>query len=191
MLLSTLFVAFFATLAFAFKVHEVFEINAPGTENHGKICVVENANYFHPNAPEVSRVSVFAFNDEELKRYGENGVTVKRVIKYLALLDSQLKPISHNSVAAPLLDDQRVRLAKLVEHILNVNETPKNFRIPKFDIKIHLIGAWIGYTYGFEGMVSVCDTLPPHIEVVTEFLWDYYCDFKREKYLKDYIDHTS
>ena len=49
----------------------------------------------------------FTFDDKELKKYGEEDVTVKNVIKYLAVLDSQLKPISRNFFTAPLSDDQK------------------------------------------------------------------------------------
>lgn len=175
MLISTLLVAFFATLAFAFNAGEFVEIDAPETKNHGKICVVENTNYFHPDAPEIPRVSVFAFDDKELKKYGEEDVTVKNVIKYLAVLDSQLKPISRNFFTAPLSDDQKFRLAKVIFD--NLKGETKSFRSPKLEFKHRLIGAWIDYTYGFDGMVAVCDSLPLSLRRTAESFWNNIGDF--------------
>ena len=65
-------------------------------------------------------------NDEELKRvrvktcYCEAGNQILGSVGWSIKTDFRI-----TQLPAPLLDDQRVRLAKLVEHILNVNGTPK------------------------------------------------------------------
>ena len=175
MLLSALLVCLFSAVAFALKAGDFVEINHPGHADHGKICVVEQPVYFHPKKPGVPLVALFIFHDENIKRYGDEDIGLKQIIQYLALPEEQLITIEPSFLLAPLFPDQRSRLAQLI--VDNVQGDAENLGKEKTRLKHRLIGAWINFVYENEGMVEVCDALPPSLRRTAEYFWNGIGDF--------------
>ncbi len=158
-------------------------MNRPGHPGHGKICVVADAEYYHRDDPTVRRVAVYCAHDEEIKKYGEPFLKPKNIIKYSALLESQLIEIEPSFLRVPVFKHEMIPLALLV--VDNLKDNISSFEDEKIVLKHRLLGAWINFVYGLEGMVYVSNaiyrsyssTLKTHWNGIGEFfhreMWKY------------------